>query len=63
MTAVSGRRLWVFGHVGRAYGLICAVLREVFDQAAWQRFSGRKGSATFKDFLRERHDRPRQRCC
>ncbi len=51
--------------IRRLAGLSRAVLQEIFDERAWQRFVERssKPGATFSDFLRERHGRPRQRCC
>lgn len=45
--------------------LLIAVFREIFDECAWDRYSARHADhkGTFADFLRERHGRPRQRCC
>jgi hypothetical protein len=47
----------------RACRSLHIVLREIFDEHAWQRFSAKHAGGSFSDFLRERHGRPRQRCC
>lgn len=46
-----------------AAAVMSDALREVFDEAAWRRYSARQADGSFNDFLRERHGRPRQRCC
>ncbi|MBV8205783.1 MAG: hypothetical protein JO041_03245 [Acidobacteria bacterium] len=44
--------------------LLMAALREIFDESSWARFRACHSRAcTFTDFLRDRHARPRQRCC
>ena len=73
-SSVVSLRSWVVGRVvtcgtaalgyaSRGHALIALMVREIFDEAAWQRFSARNHDASFGDFLRERHGRPRQRCC
>ena len=49
--------------IGRLLRVIYTALREIFDERAFDRFSARRANANFNEFLRERHDRPRQRCC
>jgi len=53
----------------RFFRLMRAVFREIFDEAAYERFCAREGFAVGRDsyakFLRERDliQRPRVRCC
>lgn len=67
---VVGRWSSIFGH----WGIYCAALgrivhgfqsalREIFDEQAWDRFESRNAGKNFNDFQRDRHGRPRQRCC
>ena len=55
-----GRWPLAVGHLLHAAHFI---LREIFDENAWERFSARHKTGKFSDFLRDRHGRPRQRCC
>jgi len=50
---------------GRLVRTALVVLREIFDERAWERFVERHAdhNCSFRDFLGERHGRPRQRCC
>jgi hypothetical protein len=55
-------------HLARVIGLVCAALREIFDEAAYQRFLDSRrlprSKESYASFLRQREaPRPRPRCC
>jgi hypothetical protein len=68
MKATAGFWSSIVGHespCGRVARIALAILREIFDECAWERFVARNAdhNGSFRDFLAERHGRPRQRCC
>lgn len=47
--------------------LLHEILREIFDEAAYERFCKKtrvsEGRDSYSEFLRDRQQRPRPRCC